>query len=892
MQIQAFAFLAAGGGFDPLAPQTFGQALWTLLIFGLSIPAIWIVVMKPIVAALEARDDHAKQAIGAAEEAKAEAERVRAEVEVSLGEARAESAREMAEARERGEKRAAEIINDAEKKAREEADAAHAAADAGEGEAEGEEKKEERTDDKKEEAENPLVPEGQEEAFGKHPVENDKSYWKPGTGLTMSSEDGRFMLATRLRMQLRYAVEAENTEDEDNEGEYDTEVSHMYQIRRARLQFKAHAWNPHNKMKVEFAFSPRDLSMKDGVPAKDGRFTPVSWETAFDVMAAKFKEAYGAGGPAAIGLFGSGQYTIDEGYAAAKLWKAGFRSNNIDPNARHCMASAVAGFIQTFGIDEPAGCYDDIELTDAVVTWGANMAECHPILWSRVTDRKLTHKATRVINLSTYSNRCSDLADLEIIFEPQTDLAILNYIGREMVTREGAIDQEFVEKHCIFATGFTKIGYGLEDDHPAEQGQEHRGKAGGHWSITFAEFKRSLEPYTAEYTSELSGVPVEKLEELADLYCDRSKKVVSFWTMGFNQHTRGTWVNEQMYMVHLLGGKMSKPGSGAFSLTGQPSACGTAREVGCLAHLMPGGRLIKVEAHRKDAEERWNLPEGRINPVPGTHTVKMFEEFCTEGGSVDTIWVQVTNPAQSLPNTEKLFYNKDNCSDKFLIVSDVYPTETTRNADLVLPSALWVEKNGVFGNSERRTQQWFKMVEPPEGARDDAWQVLAVARRMHDMGFAGMKDKDGKFLFEILDFDGNPVEAWKWENYYGDNHNVDRFLYEDYRPWSHMKHKNVAPYDALVATRGMRWPVVEQPDGSWQETRWRFVEGLDPFVEKGKGIDFYQQVLDFDDRDDLPRANGVWDMGTAEAAEMAKLAETTYRDVNIGLANQDRKSVV
>ena len=185
---------------------------------------------------------------------------------------------------------------DAEKKAREEADAAHAAADAGEGEAEGEEKKEERTDDKKEEAENPLVPEGQEEAFGKHPVENDKSYWKPGTGLTMSSEDGRFMLATRLRMQLRYAVEAENTEDEDNEGEYDTEVSHMYQIRRARLQFKAHAWNPHNKMKVEFAFSPRDLSMDDDrVPHR----TPLlTWYFEFDhlrdftVRAGQYKIPY------------------------------------------------------------------------------------------------------------------------------------------------------------------------------------------------------------------------------------------------------------------------------------------------------------------------------------------------------------------------------------------------------------------------------------------------------------------------------------------------------------------------------------------------------------------------------------------------------------------------
>ncbi|MCP3962262.1 MAG: molybdopterin-dependent oxidoreductase, partial [bacterium] len=139
------------------------------------------------------------------------------------------------------------------------------------------------------------------------------------------------------------------------------------------------------------------LRMKDGKFDKQGRFTPVSWERAFAEMARQFKKAYGELGPTGVAIFGSGQYTIQEGYVAAKLMKAGFRSNNIDPNARHCMASAVAGFIQTFGIDEPSGCYDDIELTDTVVSWGANMAECHPILWSRVTDRKLTHKKMKVV---------------------------------------------------------------------------------------------------------------------------------------------------------------------------------------------------------------------------------------------------------------------------------------------------------------------------------------------------------------------------------------------------------------------------------------------------------------------------------------------------------------
>ncbi|MBW1886347.1 MAG: molybdopterin-dependent oxidoreductase, partial [Deltaproteobacteria bacterium] len=227
------------------------------------------------------------------------------------------------------------------------------------------------------------------------------------------------------------------------------------------------------------------LRKKNGKFDKQGKFEPVSWDEAFDVMSAKFKEYYEADGPSAVSIFGSGQYTIDEGYAAAKFMKAGVRSNNIDPNARHCMASAVAAFIQTFGIDEPPGCYDDIELTDAVVTWGANMAECHPVLWSRVTDRKLTNPDMKVINLSTYRNRCSDLADLELIFTPQTDLAIQNFIARHMLGKKGAVNKEFIDKHCIFAAGPTDIGYGLMADHPREQGQTMRGKAGAHWSISF-----------------------------------------------------------------------------------------------------------------------------------------------------------------------------------------------------------------------------------------------------------------------------------------------------------------------------------------------------------------------------------------------------------------------
>src|SRR5690606_4594761 len=174
------------------------------------------------------------------------------------------------------------------------------------------------------------------------------------------------------------------------------------------------------------------LRKKNGAYDKDGDFTPVSWDEAFDVMAEQFKRVLRAKGGEGIGMFGSGQWTIWEGYAATKLMRAGFRSNHLDPNARHCMASAAYGFMRTFGMDEPMGCYDDIEAADAFVLWGSNMAEMHPILWTRVTDRRLSHPHVKVAVLSTFEHRSFELADIPVVFKPQTDLVILNYIANHI----------------------------------------------------------------------------------------------------------------------------------------------------------------------------------------------------------------------------------------------------------------------------------------------------------------------------------------------------------------------------------------------------------------------------------------------------------------------------
>jgi nitrate reductase NapA len=184
------------------------------------------------------------------------------------------------------------------------------------------------------------------------------------------------------------------------------------------------------------------LRKRGGQYDKDGEFESVSWDEAFDIMAERCKKVLREKGPTAIGMFGSGQWTIFEGYAATKLMRAGFRSNNLDPNARHCMASAAYAFMRTFGMDEPMGCYDDFEHADAFVLWGSNMAEMHPILWTRLADRRLGHEHVKVAVLSTFTHRSMDLADVPIIFKPSTDLAIMNYIANHIIST-GRVNEDF-----------------------------------------------------------------------------------------------------------------------------------------------------------------------------------------------------------------------------------------------------------------------------------------------------------------------------------------------------------------------------------------------------------------------------------------------------------------
>jgi len=562
--------------------------------------------------------------------------------------------------------------------------------------------------------------------------------------------------------------------------------------------------------------------LKTPLLRKNGALVPISWNEAIDVIARRIHAA-----PERFAFYGSGQWTIPEGFAVNKFMKGGLANNHIEPNARLCMASAVTGYVSTYGVDEPYNCFDDLDHCDVLILWGNNFAEMHPVLFSRVVDRRLRGEKVVLIDLTTRHTRTSQQADHVLMMQPQSDMAIANGIARELLVRN-VWAKEFVAAHCNFR------GPG----EPATLLGE---------AIDFERYRAAVGEYTPEKVAQISGLSIDQLKLLADVFANPKLKVASLWCMGMNQHTQGTAINNLVHGIHLLSGHWGRLGDGPQSLTGQPSACGTVREVGTLAHALPGDLKVEDPRHREIAEKLWRLPAGRINPRPGHHTVSLWEKFCTDSkdpGGIDTIWSQVTNPGQSLPNTHKLFDAKSRLADKFLIVSDVYPNATTELADLVLPSAMWVEKHGVYGNSERRTQQWNRLVEPPGEARDDAWQVIAVAHRLLELGHSGMTDADGRFLFRQDDEEGKELSIWNWDTYRATN--VDERLYEEYRPFTEIKHKQVAPYQELVKARGMRWPVVAQPDGSWRETRYRFIEGYDPFVEKERGFQFYHSVTNDD----------------------------------------------
>ncbi len=510
----------------------------------------------------------------------------------------------------------------------------------------------------------------------------------------------------------------------------------------------------------------------------DGKFKRVTWDQALDTVTGKFKELQAKHGKDSVAYYGSGQCMTEESYTFNKLWKGGFKSNMVEGNPRLCMASAVGGYVTTFGTDEPAGSYADIEKAKTFFIVGSNMSECHPIIFRRIARRKLA--APDQINVIVCEPRLTStarIADVWLPADPGTDLAVFHCMAREIL-KNNWVDQFFVKNLCRFTTGDKEV--------------DLKG---------YADF---LEQFTPEKVEKLTRVPAANIQEAARLFATQGP-TMSLWTMGLNQRTRGVWANNLVHNLHLITGNICKDGADSFSLTGQPNACGGVRETGSLCHLLPGTRPVANPKVREQVEKAWNIPAGSIDPKPGLHTMKMFEALGPEDDPkkpIKGMLVTTTNPAQSLPNAPKYYTGM---KDAFLVVLDIFPTRTTQLADVILPAAFIYEKGGIFGCSERRSQLTSKCVDAPGEAKPDLWIAAQIAKRMG--------------LDKLIPWNGDdPAVAYK-------------MAWDDYRECVKMTEHTLygITYERLLKIEaGLQWPCpTEQSPGCSR----RYVRGQDPIMD-------------------------------------------------------------
>ncbi len=513
---------------------------------------------------------------------------------------------------------------------------------------------------------------------------------------------------------------------------------------------------------------------------KDGKLVNASWDEAMTLICDKFAASIQKHGPQSVAFYGSGQAMTEESYLANRLFKGGIGSNHVEGNPRLCMASAVGGYVSTFGKDEPMGCYDDIDHADVFFLIGSNTAECHPVIFDRILARQKTKSGVKVIAIDPRRSPVGRHTDLYLQPKPGYDLAVFHAMAN-VIVHEGMIDQAFIDKNVQF-----KI---VKDGKPVKVG--------------FEGYKKFLDDFTPEKAEAICGVPAGDIVTAARMF--GAGRTMSFWTMGLNQRTTGVWANNLVHNLHLISGQIGKPGATSFSLTGQPNACGGVRDTGTLSHLLPYGRSVTQPEHRAAMEKLWGAKPGTIPAQPGLHTIAMFDALAED--KIQAILILTTNPGHSLPNVNKYrdAMGKPRRNKPFVAVLDIFHTRTTELADVVLPAAMWAEKTGVFGMSERRYQLHPKVTDAPGQARSDFDILLDFAAGLEDRGVVPKGYINGRFK------------------------NTDEI-------WDEIRQASMGtPYDFMGITRerlrqerGLRWPC---PTPTHTGTARRYVKGDDPMLD-------------------------------------------------------------
>ena len=489
-------------------------------------------------------------------------------------------------------------------------------------------------------------------------------------------------------------------------------------------------------------------------------FLRVSWDEALETMVSRLRSVQRKYGPDSVGVISTGQLVTEEFYTLGKLVQLGLGTRNYDGNTTLCMSTAVSGYKRSFGSDGPPGAYEDLEHADVILPIGANVAENHPILCTRLEE----NKAKTLIVADPRVTKTAMMADIHLPVRPRSDLALLNAMLRFLLAEE-RYDKEFVAAHTS----------GL------------------------AELRASVERYTLEHASEITGIEAATIRQVALLYADAKAAFIG-WTMGVNHSTKGTETVNAINNLALLTGNIGRAGASPFSITGQCNAMGT-REAG-FTSTIPGYRKFESRVDRDEIAQLWNLSPDCIPTQRGLAYPDIIEGAVA--GRIRALWILGTNPLVSFPNIDVLKHALGNLD--FLVVQDgFHPTPTTELADLILPAAIWGEKEGTYTNSERRVSKVNPAVAPPGEARTDFNIFLALAERL------GCKDA----LFPEWCGPRDAFEEWC---------RVSAGRLCDYSGMT---------YSELDACGGIQWPVPRDGSLSASATRRLYGDGVFP-TEDGR----------------------------------------------------------
>lgn len=507
---------------------------------------------------------------------------------------------------------------------------------------------------------------------------------------------------------------------------------------------------------------------------RNGKLARATWDAAMDLVAERFNEAIAEHGPDAVAFYNSGQLLLEDYYTLGKIARGGLGVANIDANTRLCTATTAASLMESFGADGPPGAFEDFEQTECIVLIGHNAAEQSTVLWMRILAAKRGPKKPKIIVVDPRRTLTVETgADLHLQLRPGTNVALLNGICRELIER-GWIDREFIDGHTVY----------------------------------FDRFREVVEKYTPPFVETITGVPRGRIRQAAE-WIGRSQSTVTTCLQGVYQSNQATVTATLVNSMHLLMGKIGKPGSAPFQFAGQPSSMNT-RECGADG-TYPAYRNWEDPEHMKDLAGRWNVPVELLGKKP-VSAPEIFE--LVEKGFVKVLWNIGTNPAVSMTDRTAQLRSM---SGVFLIVQDPFVnTETAQLADVYLPSAMWGEKTGCMTNAERRCSLLLKAAEPPGEARADLDIFIDFASRMD------LRDRSGDPLIAYSDSEG-AFDEWR---------KISRGTIPDYSGMSYRK---------LLQRGGIQWPCnAEHPEGTARlytepafPTQWEISESYEKDVETG-----------------------------------------------------------